>query len=296
MKSLFQRPQRKTAPKNDASAPPTQQPPNSISGYSEPLLQSAFAQSPGVQREYNEDALLCLELQVAYQDINRSAGFYAIADGMGGHQYGEVASKVAINSIASTLMQAFFLPQINPSAAQPQNSVLSILREAILNAHQAVLQKASGGGTTLTCCLVYAKTLTIAHVGDSRAYYIGEDGEVKLYTRDHSLVKRLVELGQISEQEAQNHPQRNVLYRALGQTDPIETDVFSLPLPPDGYLLLCSDGLWGVVPESTILQTIRQSARLQDACNWLVHLANEAGGPDNISVILVKFLSASSSE
>jgi serine/threonine protein phosphatase PrpC len=110
------------------------------------------------------------------------------------------------------------------------------------------------------------------------------------------LVKRLVELGQISEQEAQNHPQRNVLYRALGQTDPVEVDVFSLPLPPSGYLLLCSDGLWGVVPENQIVQTIRQSPNLQAACNRLTQLANEAGGPDNISVILVKFSSASSSE
>jgi len=262
----------------------------------EPRLQSAFAQSNGLQRDYNEDAVLTIECSVTYQDLIRSVGIYAIADGMGGHLHGEIASKVALTSLASTLIERFLLPQFNPSSSQPQNSFLSILKESVLIAHQEVLEKASGGGTTLTCCLIVAQTLSIAHIGDSRAYYIGENGEIKLYTRDHSLVKRLVELGQISEQEAQNHPQRNVLYRALGQTDPVEADVFSLPLPSSGYLLLCSDGLWGVVPENQIVQTIRQTSDLQIACNRLTQMANEAGGPDNISVILVKFLSPSSSE
>lgn len=296
MKSLFQRPQRKTTSKDASSSQLAKQPSDSATTILEPRWHSAFAQSTGLQRDYNEDALLCLELNFGSQDSNRSIGLYAVADGMGGHQHGEVASKVAINSVASTLLEQFFLPRLNPSFAQPKSSFLSILNEAILSAHQEVLKKASGGGTTLTCCLAFAKTLIVAHVGDSRAYYITEEGEAKLYTRDHSLVKRLVELGQISEKEAQNHPQRNVLYRALGQTDPIEADVFSLPLPSAGYLLLCSDGLWEVISERIIIQTIHQFTRLQDACNRLVQLANEAGGPDNISVILVKFLSTSSSE
>jgi len=295
VKNPFQRSQAKKIQKSNQS--PQNLPSDSSQVYIlETRLQSAFAQSNGIQREYNEDAILTIEFSLTYQDLIRNAGLYAIADGMGGHLHGEIASKVAVTSLASTLIERLLLPQFNPPTPQPQNSFLNILKESVLIAHQEVLQKATGGGTTLTCCLIVAKTLTIAHIGDSRAYYIGENGEIKLYTRDHSLVKRLVELGQISEQEAQNHPQRNVLYRALGQTDPVEVDVFSLPLPPSGYLLLCSDGLWGVVPENQIVQVIRQSPNVQSACNRLIQLANQAGGPDNISVILVKFLSASSSE
>lgn len=297
MKNLFQRPQRKKIQNSPQPLPASSQlKPNSTYGVMEARAQAAFALSNGVQRDYNEDAILCLELSLVYQDTSRNVGIYAVADGMGGHQYGEVASKVAVNCIASTLLEQLVLPYLNPPLSQHQNSLLATLREAILKAHQEIHQKASGGGTTLTCCLIFANTLSIAHIGDSRAYYIGENGELKLFTRDHSLVKRLVELGQISEQEAQNHPQRNVLYRALGQTDPIEADVFSLPLPTDGYLLVCSDGLWGVLSENLIIQTIRQSNHPQEACNRLVQLANDAGGPDNISVILVKFLSTSSSE
>ncbi|MCS6906562.1 MAG: protein phosphatase 2C domain-containing protein [Anaerolineales bacterium] len=254
-----------------------------------PGLESAFAQSNGLEREYNEDAVLTLEISYAFQESARSMGIYAVADGMGGHLHGEVASKVAVNRVAATLLEHVFLPHLEPSGLQPPNSLTAIFREALIAAHQEVLQKANGGGTTLTCCLVFGNTLTIAHVGDSRAYSITPDGEMRLHTRDHSLVKRLVELGQISEREAQNHPQRNVLYRALGQTDPNEADIFSLPLPSAGYLLLCSDGLWSVVPEEKIAQTIYAYPRLQEACHQLVQLANEGGGPDNISVILVKF-------
>ncbi len=297
MKSLFQRQQRKNPKTSLQGQSPSDQPPYSTQvAIQEPRLQVAFAQSNGIQREYNEDAVLKLELCISFEDKLQHVGIFAVADGMGGHLHGEIASKVAVNSLASTLLERLFLPQLAPPAPQPQNSFLGILKEAMLNAHQEVLHKASGGGTTLTCSLIVAKTLTIAHIGDSRAYYIGENGEVKLYTRDHSLVKRLVELGQISEVDAQTHPQRNVLYRALGQTDPIEADVFSLPLPSSGYLLLCSDGLWGVISEKVLAETVRQSPDPQDACYRLTQLANEAGGPDNISVILVKFLSTSSLE
>ncbi|GAB4474966.1 MAG: protein phosphatase 2C domain-containing protein [Anaerolineales bacterium] len=297
MRSLFQRPQKHTAPTSkQAKRVQNNSMANSWAMVLEPRLQSAYAQSPGLQRDYNEDALLALDLSIGYQDIIQTIGIYAIADGMGGHLHGEIASKVAISSIASSLLEHLLLPQFNPTIPKPPNSYLSILKESVLLAHQEVLDKASGGGTTLTCSLIVANTITIAHIGDSRAYHISEEGEVKLYTRDHSLVKRLVELGQISEKEAQTHPQRNVLYRALGQTDPVEVDVFSLPTPSSGHLLLCSDGLWGVVSESQIAQTLHQSRHLQEACHRLIQMANEAGGPDNISIILVKFLNTPPSE
>ena len=130
--------------------------------------------------------------------------------------------------------------------------------------------------------------MTIRHVGDSRAYAIHPYGGGETLTRDHSLVKRLEELGQISAEEAAVHPQRNVLYRALGQGEVLEPDIFTAPFPQSGYLLLCSDGLWSVLADGAIFKLVTTAKDLQSGCQSLVDAANEAGGPDNISVIVVQ--------
>jgi serine/threonine protein phosphatase PrpC len=130
--------------------------------------------------------------------------------------------------------------------------------------------------------------MTIAHVGDSRAYALFPDGQTRVLTRDHSLVKRLVELGQITSEEADVHPQRNVLYRALGQGEPVDAEVISIPFPRSGHLLLCSDGLWGVIPETQVMEIISSASSPSQACQALVEAANQAGGPDNITVILLR--------
>jgi serine/threonine protein phosphatase PrpC len=130
--------------------------------------------------------------------------------------------------------------------------------------------------------------LIVAHVGDSRAYAIYTDGSLRVLTRDHSLVKRLEELGQITADEASVHPQRNVLYRALGQGEPFEPDISTYPLPQGGYLMLCSDGLWGQVEEQVLISIIKEAKTPEIACQQMVAAANGAGGPDNISVLLVR--------
>jgi protein phosphatase len=137
---------------------------------------------------------------------------------------------------------------------------------------------------------VAGNTLAIAHIGDSRAYVIYPEGQIRALTRDHSLVKRLVELGQITPDEAAIHPQRNVLYRALGQVEPIESEILTMPVPTSGYLLLCSDGLWGLISDEQIHKLVTTSASPAQACRALVDAANSAGGPDNITAILVQFL------
>jgi protein phosphatase len=164
------------------------------------------------------------------------------------------------------------------------------MRAAIDEAQRAVLKAAPGSGTTLTAVLVLGDQMTIGHVGDSRAYAIRPDGRSELITRDHSLVKRLEELGQITRSEAAAHPQRNVLYRALGQGEILEADIFTTQFPQPGDLLLCSDGLWGVVPEDDLAKIINNAPNLASACHNLVTAANESGGPDNISAILVQLL------
>jgi protein phosphatase len=162
------------------------------------------------------------------------------------------------------------------------------MKTGVENSHTLISENAPGGGTTLTAVLVIGTQMTIAHVGDSRAYAIYLDGRMQTLTRDHSLVKRLEELGQITAEEAAVHPQKSMLYNALGQGDIPRPDVFTAALPQPGYLMVCSDGLWGVVPEDEIFSIITSAPNPQMACQNLLDAANAYGGPDNITVILAR--------
>ena len=162
------------------------------------------------------------------------------------------------------------------------------MSDGIHSAHEAILEQAPGGGTTLTGLLILNDQLTIAHIGDSRAYHINSEGNPKVLTTDHSLVKRLQDLGQITSDEAAVHPQRNVLYRALGQAEKIDEELITSPIPSSGYLVICSDGLWGLVSDSEMVEIITTAGSLQHASQKLIQAANAAGGPDNITVIIIQ--------
>ena len=151
-----------------------------------------------------------------------------------------------------------------------------------------MLLNVSGGGTTLTLALLLGKHLYFGHIGDSRLYFRSGSVEFRALTQDHSLVRRLVDLGQISEEEAAHHPQRNVLFRALGQTDGFKVDLGHLPLTEPTQLLICSDGLWSLVEESNLLEAIKSVPYGENTAERLCELANEAGGTDNISIIFVE--------
>jgi protein phosphatase len=207
---------------------------------------------------------------------------------MGGHRYGEIASDLAVRSMANLLVRKVYMNSLNPHPTAPADAIQDLMRAGVQDAHRNILREAMGAGTTLTAALILGEQLTIAHVGDSRAYMLYADGELKALTRDHSLVRRLEEMGQITREEASTHPQRNVLYRALGQGEPFEAEVNSYPLPKGASLLLCSDGLWGVVEEKQLVAFIQKAESPQQACQQMVAAANEAGGPDNITVILVQ--------
>jgi protein phosphatase len=161
------------------------------------------------------------------------------------------------------------------------------MEEAMNTTNHAVFTSVPESGTTLTCALLIGEQVVLSHVGDSRAYIINGD-ELEQVTRDHSLVQRLQELGQLSAAEAAVHPQRSVLYRAVGQGEGLEVDVESRRLAPGAMLLLCSDGMWGLVPDKQILQTVRAAPSPQIACEALVAAANAAGGPDNITVVIIQ--------
>jgi serine/threonine protein phosphatase PrpC len=253
-------------------------------------LVAASGQSVGKQREINEDSLMAVTVTLAGNSGSLPFGLYIVADGMGGHQYGEVASNVAIRTVGGHIMHKFqpYLFGIKPSS--PDESLQEIMQAAVRDAQKNIQSEAPSSGTTLTAALVLGQQVTIAHVGDSRAYNIHPDGRAEVITRDHSLVKRLEELGHISEDEAENYPHRNVLYRALGQGDILEPDIFTVAFPETGYLMLCSDGLWGVVAEQDIYRMINEAPNLQRACQNLVEAANTAGGPDNISVVIAQMI------
>ena len=180
-------------------------------------LVAASGQSVGKQRELNEDSLLALTTTLAGNSGSFPFGLYIVADGMGGHQYGEVASNAAVRIVAGHIMSKFqsYLFSLKPSP--PDESLQEIMQTAVREAQKTIQSEAPSSGTTLTAALVLGQQVTIAHVGDSRAYHIHPDGRSEVITRDHSLVKRLEELGHISAEEAENYPHRNVLYRALGQ-------------------------------------------------------------------------------
>jgi serine/threonine protein phosphatase PrpC len=246
------------------------------------------AQSIGIQRDHNEDSLYTLTTNLLVDEKSINFGLYIIADGMGGHDNGELASRLAVDRLVSHVINALYLLLISSSNSTHEVSLQEVMQAGVLKAHEAIKKATDGGGTTLTAALFLGDQCTISHVGDSRAYYSDPLGNIKLITRDHTLVKRLQEIGQISSYEALTHPQRNVLYRALGQGEPFEPDISSFQVCPGCQLLICSDGLWGVIPEEDLAQILCSSMDPQLACQTLVNYANQAGGPDNISVIIVR--------
>ena len=242
----------------------------------------------GRQRTNNEDSLFTLTSTIAVDSTSLPFGIFIIADGMGGHKNGEVASEIAVRSVSKYIMNKLFDPIFGTSPEIPSESLQDIMSSSVHEAHRSITKHASGGGSTLTAVLLMGTQMTIAHIGDSRAYSIFLDGRMQTLTRDHSLVKRLEELGQITSEEAAVHPQKSMLYRALGQGEPSDPDVFTASLPQPGYLLLCSDGLWNVVSDEEIFTIVTSSPNPQRACQNLVDAANAAGGPDNIVAIIVR--------
>jgi serine/threonine protein phosphatase PrpC len=263
---------------------------NQSSKYEMKQLIASVGQSIGKQREHNEDSVLALTTTISGSVESIPFGLYVVADGMGGHQFGEVASNAAVRIMGGNIMKKFHSYLFSLPTQTLQESLQELMETSITEAHQYVQREAPGSGTTVTAALVLGQQITIAHVGDSRAYSIYPDGRIDPITRDHSLVKRLEELGHLSKDEAANFPHRNVLIRALGQGEALEADIFTVPFPQSGYLMICSDGLWGVIDEKEVYRSIMEAPTLHRACQNMVEAANAAGGPDNITVILAQMI------
>lgn len=226
----------------------------------------------GRQRDYNEDSALVAPTS--------SGRLLAVADGMGGHNAGDVASETALAAFVDDLGET--LADADPATA---------LERSAEAADERVREKAAedpdreGMGTTLVAALVCDESATVVNVGDSRAYSVADDA-IEQVTVDHSLVQELVDSGEITEAEAETHPQRNVVSQALGAAETIDPDSFTLEFGAEETLLLCSDGLTEEVSESTIQEVVAGSPTVEDAADELVATANENGGSDNVSVVL----------
>ncbi len=252
-----------------------------------PRLQVGWASDVGEVRRHNEDMALVITAAHDGDTALPMFGLFVLADGMGGHQAGEVASSLASRTVAYHVMRELYLPALIDEQDSNRPSLNEVLVNAVQTANEVVADQVPGGGTTLTCALVIGSRAYVAHVGDSRAYIVTDKGLDQI-THDHSLVDRLIELGQLTRDEAADHPQKNVLYRAVGQTGVLEVDTYVRTIPPGGRLLLCTDGLWGSVSEAEVIRIITANASLQAACESLVAAANRAGGRDNITAILVE--------
>lgn len=252
----------------------------------------SFGQSTdvGLVRTNNQDASLALFFTSRSAEENADFGLFVVADGMGGHRDGEKASAIATRVVASNVTSNIYLPILSGVNSSDRPPISEALMTAVQKANQEVIRHVEEGGTTVTATAIIGDLAYIAHVGDSRAYLLTKDG-LEQITRDHSLVQRLIELDQIDKTEAAEHPQRNVLYRALGQNETLEVDTLTRRLPPNSRLLLCTDGLWNCVEERDIYEIAMNAPDPQQACDKLVAMANAKGGSDNVTVILLRISS-----
>ncbi|MFM2309019.1 MAG: hypothetical protein RLY87_1140 [Chloroflexota bacterium] len=245
----------------------------------------------GRRRAGNEDSILTTTTTWLRDGNNYQVGLYVVADGMGGHAAGEVASATAVQSIYEHIFAANMTHISNPQFASDVAGVVQCIDDAIQHANTQIMVEAkrlgNDMGTTMTMALVLGDVAYIANIGDSRTY-ICRDDQLRRVTNDHSLVMKLVELEHIAEDEIYTHPQRNGVLRSLGVSALAEVDIYIERLRPNDVLVLCSDGLWEMVRDPDIIGTMRNRIGLNNIADSLVDAANTAGGDDNISVILVK--------
>jgi PPM family protein phosphatase len=244
----------------------------------------------GLVRSINEDSLMGFTLSHVQQGISKPVGLFAVADGMGGHDTGELASSLSIQALIQKAFSELASLQ-NLTSEEFTSWLMQAVQAANLKVYEARQNAGSDMGSTLVCVLILGYHAYVAHIGDSRVYLL-RDGSIQQLTVDHSLVQHLVNIGQISAEDVRNHPQRNVIYRSLGDKPNVEVDIYSQNLLPEDRLLLCSDGLTGMLDDQTIHKIIQEASSPQTACDQLVEAANQNGGSDNITAIVVEVISA----
>ena len=229
----------------------------------------------GSTREMNQDYLYSSE-----EAVGKLPNLFIVADGMGGHKAGEFASRYVVETTVRT------------SEGSKEDEPITILSESIETANRKLKeyadahQQMKGMGTTIVAAVIQERSLIAANVGDSRLYVVGD--EITQVTQDHSLVQELVRLGQMDQESAKTHPDKNVITRAVGVSDNVKIDIFERQLNPGEYIVLCSDGLTNMVDDAVILQILHGAGNLSDKAEQLIKLANKNGGKDNITVIIIE--------
>ncbi len=235
----------------------------------------------------NEDSLVVLQGMCTYNDQMVPFGLFVVADGMGGHDFGQEASHIAIQSMMQTVLH-----DIVASASLNDTVIVELLVNGVEKANTAICQRCrewgKDMGTTLTAALIVDTKVYVVNVGDSRTYLYDESNGLSQITLDHSLVANLVMAGVITPEEVYTHPDRNKVYRSLGNRDGVEVDWFTRDLRPGDSLLLCSDGLWEMVRDPDIRRLVGSGQEPTRVCDMLVQAALRGGGADNVSTIVVK--------
>ena len=230
----------------------------------------------GKRRSMNEDCVYASD-----QPVGNLPNLLIVADGMGGHNAGELASRFTVESIVDYIGKA------------AEDRPIPLLSYAIHHANENVIEKAKtdksleGMGTTVVAATIQGSYLYVANVGDSRLYLI--DKNITQITRDHSLVEEMIRVGELKREEARTHPDRNVITRAIGVKEPVRIDFFDMKLEKGDIILLCSDGLTNMVEDRDILKIVKKSGSLKEAAGRLVTESNKNGGKDNISVVLAEY-------
>lgn len=237
-------------------------------------MRCAYSTNIGIKRKVNQDACLAATIE----NNGRKYYLFAVADGLGGHLSGEVASQMAVDYLKenfSNLKDYFDAEEINV--------FINAINMEIIE-HSRSNEECKGMATTLTLCILDGCCLEIVHIGDSRAYCI-RDNTIEQLTKDHSLVQVLLDEGKITSAEASVHPQKNVITRALGTDNVVRPDIFKYRLDAGDVVLICSDGLYNMVNEAEITRIVTEYP-LEEATKELINLANYNGGNDNITVVL----------
>ena len=239
------------------------------------MLKAWGMKDVGRCRDMNQDYIF-----VSEEPIGNLPNLFLVADGMGGHRAGDLASEYTVSKVREAAEKSM------------RKIPLQILKGAFEYANQKLLEKAgespayTGMGTTLVAAVIDGDTAYVVNVGDSRLYKIGEG--IEQITQDHSLVEEMVRMGEISEEEARNHPEKNIITRAIGVSETVEPDYFDTKLLKGEFLLLCSDGLSNMVEDSQIKDILDRRRDLQSGAEELIRAANENGGKDNIAVVLIE--------
>ena len=238
-------------------------------------MRSYSATDVGRKRKINQDSIFASD-----RPVGNLPNLYIVADGMGGHNAGDFASRYAVNTVKEFI------------AESREKNPVKLIDEAIRLANSGILREAGeheemyGMGTTIVVTTVIDQYAYTANVGDSRLYLF--DGELRQITKDHSLVEEMVRLGEITEEDARTHPDRHIITRAVGAAEEIDIDFFDFQLPPDSIILMCSDGLTNMVDDEEIRKILSKTDGLESKAASLIGTANDNGGKANIAVIMVR--------